>query len=181
MKTEIVSSGKLSVRDLAQINTFRSEEFGIASSSDLSCYNEGKTSLFFLLKDDGGKLLAFALLEDLLLRFQKELPSVLCVSTVIATQKGKKFGVHILSEVQKFAKEKGKTLLGFCETDMIPYYRKCGFTILSNEDNQFMYCDEKGNHIPNIVPGEVFYLDGNDRIMETILSSSDKRVFVLRN
>ncbi len=179
MELKIVSSNELSKNDFRVINKFRSQEFGVDIPSNSISSNEDQDSFYFLLKV-GDNLLAFALLEELPLKFRHESVLVLFVSTVIATQKGRGYGVRVLTEIQKYAKEKGRTLLGFCETDIIPYYQKCGFRILSNEENQFVYVDENDVVIPNIVPGEVFYIDGSDQIFKRILSNRDKRVRVRR-
>ncbi len=180
MRVEVLPIRKIDAEDVVTINHFRLQEFGIDTSINQNNTKEEQNSLFFLLKDDDRTLLAFALLEELPLRFHTESLLVLCVSTVIATQRGNNYGIQVLMKVQQYAKEKGRTVLGFCETDLIPFYQKCGFDILSNEDNQFMYCDESGKILPHIVPGEVFYLDGHDKVIESILSSSDKRVLVSR-
>jgi N-acetylglutamate synthase-like GNAT family acetyltransferase len=180
MIIEIVSIRKLSTNDLAEINTFRSQEFGVEIPINSISSNEDQDSFYFLLKD-GNDMLAFAMVSELPLKFRNESVSVLCVSTMIATQKGKRYGTRVLAEIQKYAKEKGRTLLGFCETDLIPYYQKSGFSILSNEDNQFVYIDEKGKIIPKIVPGEVFYRDGADGVISRILSEADKQVKVSRS
>ncbi len=180
MKIEIVSFRQLSAKDLAEINQFRLREFGVEIPVDSTSPNEDQTELYFLLKDEQSHLLGFAMVEELALKFRDQSALVLCVSTVIATQKGKGYGAQMLAEIQTYAKEKGRTLVGFCETDMIPYYKKRDFEILNHELNQFVYIDESDEIIPKIVPGEVFYLSGNDQVIEQILSGADKTVKIHR-
>ena len=180
MNLEILSSDELSENDLTVITKFRIQEFGVEIPTNSISSNEDQNNLYFLLKDDTENILAFAMVEELPLKFHNESILVLCVSTVIATKKGEGYGKQVLAEIQNYAKEKGRTLLGFCETDMIPYYQKCGFSILSDEDNQFVYIDEKGEIVPKIIPGEVFYCDGDDGVISHILAEADKQVTVLR-
>lgn len=180
MHIQRFTTGKLPANDLVEINHYRVQEFGIEDLGGSGGSDGEENAIYFLLKNESNKLLSFALVEELTVYLRNKSLLVFCVSTVISTQKGKGYGLQVLKEIQQLTKDKGKTLLGFCETDMIPFYKKCGFSILSNEDNQFVYCDAHGNIIPKIIPGEVFYLEGSDAVVKSILSNSDKRVLVPR-
>lgn len=171
---------ELSPSDLAQINSYRVQEFQSKSAIDPSKDAKDAVDIFFLLEEDDHNLLAFGRLGNLEIYFNGEQSSVLCVSTVVATEKNHGYGSKLLEEIKRFAKEKDKTLLGFCETPLLPFYRKCGFQILTPEDNKFVYADEKGEIIPDVVPGEVFYVDGTDKVIGRVLQATDKTVKVLR-
>lgn len=43
-----------------------------------------------------------------------------------------------------------------------------------------MYIGEKGESIPKIIPGKVFYCDGDDGDISRILTEADKQVKVRR-
>lgn len=180
MDTEIKTGGKLTTGELTQINGHRVIEFQSKELIDPAKVQKDAEDLFFLLKEKGNKLLAFGRLENLEIYFQGKPYQVFCVSTVVATEKGRGYGSMILEEIKKFSIEKGKTLLGFCETSLLPFYRKCGFYILSPEDNKFVYAKENGEIIPDFVPGEVFYIDGGEKILARVLEARDKTVKILR-
>jgi hypothetical protein len=82
--------------------------------------------------------------------------------------------------MQEYAKERDILLLGFCETPLIPFYRHCEFSILESSDNQFVYTNHEGEIIPNIFPGEIFYMDSSEKLMEIIIGSEDKTVKIER-
>lgn len=180
MDTEVKTGEELSPWELTQINRYRIWEFQSKTMIDPSKVKKDAEDLFFLLKEKGNKLLAFGRLENLEMYFRGKPYQVFCVSTVVATEKGRGYGSIILEEIKKFSMKKGKTLLGFCETSLLPFYRKCGFYILSPEDNKFVYAKENGEIIPDFVPGEVFYIDGGEKILARVLEARDKTVKILR-
>jgi len=138
---------------------------------------------FFLLKDDLGKLLAFAKVEEIDVDWQGKSHTVLKFSMLVSLDKGKGYGKAVMAEIKRFVDSQEKTALGFCETELIPFYRKCGLEVLSNADNQFYYLEADGQPIANanIVPGEVIVIRGKDGFMDKVLSSGDKRVGIYKS
>lgn len=180
MHIDVKQGLDLTKEELKLINLYREREFG--SNAKINPHTNAKegASLFFMLKDQTNEILAFGKVEELSINFQNADYGVLCFSTVVSTQKGRGYGRLLVEELKKFASAKGKTLIGFCETQLLPFYRKCGLKILSVDENNFVYVDSQGNIIPNIVPGEVVYFNAGDDIMNKIISASDKTVKILK-
>ena len=112
--------------------------------------------------------------------FRDKTGPVYCVSTLISLETGKGFGCKVLAEIRNYLSSQKKTAFLFCETELLPFYRKCGLEILAKGDNQFYFIEKNGRPIvdPNIVPGEVVFIRGKDSLMERILASADKGVGV---
>lgn len=179
MKIVVKNIEELTDSELQIINKYRIIEF---NTSELIGRPRGRghSNALFLLLVDNDKILAFGKIEELNFTFQKEVESIHKVSTIISIHKGKGHGRILMEAVKKYSIESGKSLVGFCETTLLPFYRKCGFDILSSSMNKFVYVDRAGKIIPNIVPGEVFYLKGKDQLMSRILQST-KNDLVLIN
>ena len=106
-----LSGRDITTEQLEAINLLRKKEFD--SKKDISFEPD---NLLFLLTNPSDKLLCVGKLEELPVQFQEKTHIVFCVSTVIATTKGKGYGTLLMQEIKKFAGEKSKTLIGFCET-----------------------------------------------------------------
>jgi len=113
--------------------------------------------------------------------FRDKTGPVYCVSTLISLETGKGFGCKVLAEIRNYLSSQKKTAFLFCETELLPFYRKCGLEILAKGDNQFYYVEKNGKTItdPNVIPGEVIVVRGKDGLMEMVLASQDKRVGVI--
>ena len=180
MNVEVKTGKNLTKKELESINLYRIKEFHSKKAISLSRETKDWLNLFFFLKDNHDKLLSFGIVEDLEINFQGKSYDVLCVSTVVATQKNLGYGKMLMEKTKEYASGKGKTLIGFCEGSLLPFYQKCGFKILNEEENKFVYIDPHGEVIHNIVPGEVFYISGIDEVIDKVISVVDKTVKVPR-
>src|SRR5688572_28971951 len=158
----VIKLGKdLTKEELDLINFHRQKAFGHDDPYTPSPENKDWNNVFVLVKDDLGELLSFGRLHSIELRLSSgEMREVYCFASVVSTKQKMGYGKLVMDEIKKYVEETGITVIGFCETDLIPFYRKCGYQVLSPEDNQFVYVDEKGDIIPGIVPGEVIYYSG---------------------
>lgn len=178
----VIKTGKdLSQKELEAINHHRQSVFGTNDPYVPMPDNKDWSNRFILIKNCSDELLSFGRIHPIKLSHVDGTYTVNCFTGVVSTRPGQGYGKLVIDEMKKIADASGKTVIGFCETDLLPFYRKCGYEVLSPEDNQFVYVDERGVIIPKIVPGEVIYYPGKDGIIEKILNSSDKTVRVRKN
>ena len=181
MKVEIKRGKELSGDELLVINEGRQREFASKDPIKPVPSNVNWEAVFFLVKADMDQVLAFGKLHAIEVIFQGVTYPVWCISTLVSLDKGKGYGRRILKEMENYLRTQEETALGFCETELLSFYQKCGVEFLTKEDNQFFYVTKNGKQIndPNIVPGEVIFIWGKDGLMEKIMASKDKRVGVI--
>lgn len=179
--TVITKLGKeLTEDELAIINVARKEVFGSEDLIDPAPGSLNWEAVFFILRDDANKIVAFVKLHLIKVVFQGITYPVFCISTLVSLVQGKGYGCQMLDEIKTYLAKQEKTALLFCETKLLPFYQKCGIEILPKEKNQFYYIVKNGKPVgPNIVPGEVIFVRGKDGLMERVLGSGDKRVGVV--
>lgn len=170
----------LSGSTLEIINTYRVREFHSRTTLNKND-PEVSTSLFFLLYSKfNHRLLAFGKLRRIPIVVQGKKEKIICISTVIAIQKGKGLGRLLMSSVKKYLLKTNKPALGFCETELLPFYKKCGFTLIEPKLNNFVYMNKRHQVIPNIVPGEVFYFSPSRSELVDLISDGKTQIGILR-
>lgn len=183
MGIERKKGGDLSREELSVINLGRRSKLGSKYDLDPRPGDDDFEADFFLLKDDFDRILAFAKLEEIEILFSGRYYPIMKFSMLVSPDGGKGYGKKVMREVEKYVETQDKTALGFCETTLVPFYKKCGFEVLSFVDNQFYYLDKEGKPIAdsNIVPGEVIVIRGKDGLMEKVLAGRNKRVGVYKS
>src|SRR5687767_5114703 len=128
---------ELSDDEIKEINFHRQRVFHSNDPISPSPENKDWNNLFFLMKNHSGELLSFGRLHSLKLSLSNEDLEVLCFSMVVSTKKGQGYGRLIMDSIKRYGQEQGRTIIGFCETDLLPFYRKCNWKILKPKDNHF--------------------------------------------
>lgn len=169
---------ELNQEEWGVINRLRRVEFGAVE--DLTPDESEEEENWLFLKATTGEVLAIGRLSELRVRFEDKEEELLFFSTVIASKKGKGYGRRMMEAIKERGQREGRTVIGFCETDLLPFYEAVGFEIVKAKDNRFVYIDAAGKELKKIVPGEVIYSPGRDGFMERVLSSKSKRVEVYR-
>lgn len=132
--------------------------------------NDGN-QLIILVQSQAGETLAFGKMHPLSLHLNNGDIEVTCFSEITANVPRQGYGKLVMNEIKRHVETTGQTAIGFCATDLLPFYRACGCRVLQPEDNHFVYVDENNQIVPNLVPGEVVYYSGKDGIMDKILAS----------
>ncbi len=178
---EIKAGKDLTVAELEVINFGRKTAFGSDDSVEPQSGNVDWLASFFILKDGSKKILVFAKLHPIKVVFQDVTYPALCISTLVSLNRSKGYGCSLLQDIRRYLGGQNKTAFAFCESELIPFYQKCGFEVLTREENKFYYLQKNGRVIgnPNIVPGEVVVVRGKDGLMEKVSASTDKRVGVI--
>lgn len=183
MRIEGKKGKDLTQEELASINLGRRMMLGSKYDIDPKPGDDDFQADFFLLRDEAGKIAAFGKIEEIEVVHGGNHYPVLKFSTLVSFDKGRGHGKMVMAEIERYVKTQDKTAFGFCETSLIPFYKKCGLEVLSPKDNRFYYLDADGKPIVNhnIVPGEVIVVRGKDGLMEMVLSGRDKRVGVYKS
>lgn len=182
MNVEIKPGAKLFLSELATINAERVRVFESKTAVNPILNPVEKIAMWILLKEGKENIKGFAKLSPVEINSLGTSYPVFLLSTVIASEPGKGLGRVLMEQVHQFAIEDGRSIIGFSETANIAFYQKTGFEVLSGEDNQFKYIDKEGKVMdgPTDWVGEVFYRNGADNVMETIMAQDDKTVLVPR-
>ena len=177
---QIKAGTDLTADELEVINSGRKMAFGAEDKIEPRLDDKNRETRFFLLKNSGENILAFGKLHLMKVVFQTQAYPVYCISTLVSLEMDKGYGKKLMKGIESYLVDKTMTAFAFCETDLLPFYRKCGLEILAKENNQFYYIEKNGKAITNlnIVPGEVVFIRGKDSLMERILASADKGVGV---
>ncbi len=180
MDFEVKIGLDLSEAELSIINEARKREFGSKDDIFPKEGNDEEKCQFLFLKKENGEVIAFGRVDVMPIKNRDETYDVLCLSTVIALPKGVGYGSQLMEKVKEMVAKTGKTMIGFCETKNLLFYKKCGFEIVDPKENQFVFTDSNGVVLLDIYPGEVFYLDGEDKLISKIIESNDKTIKIER-
>jgi len=169
MSDVVVFQGRdLPKSDLLIINEYRKTEFNSVRQIDPSSDVDAARSVFFLLRDKG-QLVAFGRLHRLTVRFELSEFHILGIATIIATSRGKGYGTELMKSIAQYVRDRKMTAIGFCDSDVTGFYRKCGFSILREGIKRFSFIDPKGAPATVQHPNDdVLYLDGPDHLVQLI-------------
>ena len=178
MKIEIKEGRELSKEELGIINTWRKKEFHHFSPITILPSNENWHKKFFLVKDDA-RILAFGRLHEVPVEYMNNTYSILGIATIVAIEKGKGFGSSLVKAMVSFIKKDGRTAIGFCNSAISEFYKKCACGIIKGTD-RFLYKDSEGNMKKTDKPGDVLYIEGKDNLISKILANPNEPVYLLR-
>lgn len=176
----IVSGSDLIQNDLDLINLLRKREFNsdipIIPKSD----NEDWTNKFFFAKNSSGNILAFAILRVTNIDFCQKAYPVFEFNALIATAKRKGHGALLLNKVSEHAKSQGKTLIGFCTSELVPFYLKTGFEIMPGKEDKFSFHQDQWS-FPGESPGAAVFVPGADSLIEEMKKYPKETAYLTRH
>ncbi|MCA9389927.1 GNAT family N-acetyltransferase [candidate division WWE3 bacterium] len=171
----------LTSHELSVINTLRKQEFGSASEISPQPNNDDWVKNYFLIRDGDDSLLAFGRLHEVDIEFKAEAYSIFGIATIVSVIKGKGYGTLLMQSIKHFIEMSGKSAIGFCNADLSPFYRKCGYGILSASGNRFLYRDSEGElHASKYGNDDVIYLGGDDGLIPKIIENNEDSVYLAR-
>lgn len=180
IRFSIVSGSNLNQNDLDLINLLRKREFNSDIPISPRPDNEDWTNKFFFAKDPSGKILAFAVLRITNVEFCQKNYLVLEFISLTAAEKRKGYGTLLLNKISEYAKLRGKTLLGFCTDELIPFYFKVGLEMIRAETNRFAFCQDR-HSFPGETPGEAIFVSGADGLIEEMRKYPKKTAYLTRH
>jgi hypothetical protein len=176
----IVSGSDLTQNDLDSINLLRKREFNADILISPKPDNESWTDKFFFAKDPNGNILAFSILRDTRVDFRQKTYFVFEFNALIATVKRKGHGALLLNKIKEYAKLQGKTLIGFCTDELIPYYLKVGLEIMPTGTYQFSFKVDQWS-FPDETPGEAVFVSGADGLIEEMRKYPEEIAYITRH
>jgi len=176
----IVSGSDLTQNDLDSINLLRKREFNVDIPISPRPDNESWTDKFFFAKDPSGSILAFSILRDTRVDFRQKTYSVFEFNALTATVKRKGYGALLLNKIKKYAKLQGKTLIGFCTDELIPFYLKAGLEMITPEANRFAFYQDRQS-FPGETPGEAVFVSGADGLIEEMRKYPEETAYLTRH
>lgn len=164
----IIKNGlELSADELLQVNATKARQWHNPPMDD----DLARETTLFLLEDEKNQILAQGeLIEVNDIIFNNKTFNIIGIGGIVANEWGKGYGRQIMSAIKSYIFEKKKTGVGF--TNKSGFYVKCGFKIDSGSKRRFVYMQD-GVRITNKEDEDVLYLEGEDKFMEKVLSSSE--------
>lgn len=176
----IVIGSEVTKNDLDTINLLRKREF----NSDIPIVpkpdNEDWTNKFFFAKDPTGKILVFAILRITNVEFRQKNYPVFEFISLMAVEKRKGCGALLLNKIREYAKLQGRTLLGFCTSELIPFYFKVGLEIMAGEIDRFSFHKDQWS-FPDETPGAAVFVSGADGLIEEMKKYPDEVALITRH
>ncbi len=166
--------------DLDMINKHRELEFGSPSGIKPMPGNDDWEKVYFLLKK-GNELVAFGRLHSIKVEFRSASYSILGIATIVAIKKMEGYGKLLMKEIKKHIERSGKTAIGFCESAISEFYKKCDYSVLVDGVKSFIFLNEQMSPTPPR-PGssDVIYIDGEDKLFEEICKYPDEKIIASR-
>ena len=176
----IVSGSDLTQNDLDSINLLRKREFNADIPISPKPDNESWTDKFFFANDPTGGVLAFGILRVTRVDFRQKTYSVFEFNALIATVKKKGYGGLLLNKIREYAKLQGKTLLGFCTSELIPFYLNAGLETITAETNRFAFYQDRQS-FPGETLGEAVFVSGLDGLIEEMRKYPKETAYIVRH
>lgn len=178
MNQLIIKTGaQLTPQEIDEINEAKNREWKLPPMTN----HQLSISLYFLLKDENGKILAQGQVIKIdPFVFNGEQFRILGIGGIIANIKGQGYGKELMRGVIDFLTKNKISAVGFCGDNIAGFYSKCGFIIVPGLQKRFVYLEENGKKIYNTTEDNVFYFDSQDRFIEKVLKEKDKEVILPR-
>jgi hypothetical protein len=167
---QIKKGKELTSTELELMNKARVVHFNSKNAIQPLPDNEDWEKLYFLKYTDSGELGAFARYHNVLITFNGINYEVLGSATLIALIPSKSYGADVKKEMIKYAKEKDKTSIGFCNPKLSGYYKSLGCGIIIDGAQRFYQKQTDGN-LKQFQDGDVLYINGADNLITEILQN----------
>ncbi|GEM_PF-1469011 len=135
MTIEIQTGHDLSDEIIDMMNQQRVQEYEINTKNFRQ--NEQDSTFFFLR--DGGQVTAFGMLKPITLIHQGQMTTVLGIGNIIARDKSAGNGKQLMLSIKAYLDDKQRIGLGFCNSHVAGFYRKCGYQVLNDLPERFRY------------------------------------------
>lgn len=174
----IIKKGKrLSNEYIKEWNKIRLKEFNEDSLLNQKNRKSFENDIFFSLYENNKKILSSGRLKLIKINFLNHTYNIFGSADLVSTVKGKGYGKIIKKAQIKYAKNKKKTMIGFCARKNTPFYKKCGLQIKEDFIKRFVYSSSKG-YKPDKEDIDVIYIQGKDKFMEKILRNPKEKVII---
>lgn len=158
---------ELSKKEKTLINKSRVKEYG----DGIIDFKNKSNSIVFFVKDKN-KIVSFGMLNPIKITYLKKTYNILGIGQILSLKKGKGYGKILIQSIIKYLKKKGKTGIGFCGGDHMPFYEKGGLKTKMDLINKFRYKNPKTGKIikDDEGGGGSMYYNGKDNFVNKIIS-----------
>lgn len=177
----LIHLGKdLTQEELHVINAHRKLEFNSASDIAPNPDNENWEKIFVLIKLEND-LVAFGRLHDIEVKFKSKIYDVFGIATIVAVRKGHGYGTMVMKAIEQYVIKSGKTAIGFCTPNVSDFYRKCGYGIIKDGMQRFVFIDN-GQRAKIERPDDyALYLPGKDDFIDQLQRHPKEKMTAYRN
>lgn len=176
----IVVGSEVIKNDLDSVNLWRKREFNSDIPISPKPDNEDWNNEFFFAKDSSGNILAFGILRVTNIDFRQETYPVFEFNALIATVKKRGYGALLLNKIREYTQSQGKTLLGFCTDELIPFYLKTGLEGIPSETNRFSFYKDNLS-FSGETPGVAVFVSGADDLIEEMKKYPEEVALITRH
>ena len=135
--------------------------------------------VFFILYGSEKEILSSGRLRPINgVSFLGKLYNIHGISNIASAVESQGYGKAIMHAMYKYLMQRKQTGIGFCTRDITPFYPKCGFKVVEDLTERFIYKNTKGKIIRDEVHIDVLYLSGSDGFMEKLLDHPKENVLI---
>ena len=174
----IVKNGNdLSFKERKEMHKIEHDTFDPTSKYTPLDSDDKLNDIYFILKYKR-KLLSFAILERVYVRFRAKKYMLAGIGDMISVVRGKGYGKQIMTAMRKYAKAKKWTVVGFCGRHNTEFYVNCAYKIAKNEVIRFIHKKKYGTLEKNTWDKDVVYITGRNNFMKEFLAHKKDIVWV---
>jgi len=182
MKVIIKKGKNLSNDYIKKWNETRLKEFDEDRPLNLKNRKNFEKDIFFTLYDKNKNILSCGRLKQIKINFLSNHYNILGGADLVSTIRGKGYGKITKKAQIKYAKERKKTMIGFCTRKNTPFYEKCGLEIKKDLVKRFVYPSSSGykpkQEEEKYKNRDVTYLNGKDEFMKKVLANPKEKVII---
>ena len=135
--------------------------------------------VFFILRSPEKEILSVGRLRPINgVSFLGKLYNIQGIGDIVSVIERKGYGKAIMHAIHKYLSRRKQTGVGFCTRDISPFYPKCGFKIVENLTERFLYKNSEGKIMRDEEHIDVLYLSGINGFMEKLLEYPKKTVLM---
>jgi len=168
MKLKIKKGRSLTRSEISSMEKARIKEYG---KNDKNFKKAEMQSFFFFVKDKK-KIVSFGMLKPIKMNYLGKEYNILGIGNIMSIEKRRGYGRILIQSMVDFLKKKGKTGLGFCADNHVPFYKKGGLNAKKKFSWRFVLKNPKtgkkkfdDNNCPGI------YYNGKDNFIKRVLST----------
>jgi hypothetical protein len=162
---------KITRSEIALMNKARIKEYGKSGSRNFK--KNYKDSVFFFVEDKE-KIVAFGTLLPVTIEYLNRKYNIFGICNIVSIEKGKGYGKEVIHTMIKYLEKKGKTGLGFCGSQNIPFYKKAGLKTYKLLGKRFALKNPKTEKVKFEAPNDIgdgLYFEGKDRLISKMLKT----------
>ncbi len=178
VRIKIIKGTSLSSELVKKIGAVWKKEFDDGITIDKK--QDFADDLFFIVFNQKSQILSVGRLRPVHILFLSRKYDISGIADIVSIVRKKGYGKILMLTMYKYLKNRKLTGIGFCFRENSLFYKKCGFRILKNSVQRFLYKNPQGKTIIDLEDDDIFYLNGRDKFVKQIISHSQEKVLISR-